>query len=588
MSQNNPNPITALSTRQLNSLINRQKKELELRQLTYKNKFAASASDNLTMFQNLPNGAYQGATSKKVYKNWYTEERSTDREILPNLKKLRERANDLYNNDAASHGTIKTLTQGVTAGGLELQATMNRDFLKKKYAFSDNDIDELEDSVEMEWDLFSESAECDFQRRLHFSEIEELGFLNFANTGESIVTLPFYERAGNPFGLKIALISSSRLQNPNNMYDSNAIAGGIETNRFGEIVAYHILDEAVEVVNNFQKEWKRIPAFGTKTGRPNLLHIFRSEKVGQRRGLPFLYPVMEELKQSSRFSEAALAKQVISQMLTVFITHNRELDEEEYLEAKKNGLINYELGPGAVYHTAADEDVKIVNPNLSENLYDSFLNGALKRIGMGTGIPFEVLAKQFMSSYSASRAAQSEAWRFFLNLRKWYVKKLHKPVYKELIMESVARKRIDLPGFFEDPLSQMAYLGSQWLGFGMPQMDPYKEAKALEINKKNLWATDQEISYSLGHGDIDKNYRRIAREKKKRIELGLEDQPVLFAQPNQNASQGSNSTNNPNQNKNSNSNQNSNQSTNNQLDELDQELKDELEAEDEQTTPPRK
>jgi len=563
-------PTSKLSNRQLQSAIRRQKSELEFQQLKYKSQIASSANDNLTAFQNLPNGAYKAASSKNSYKNWYTEERSTDREILPNLKKLRERANDLYNNDAASHGVIKTLTQGVTAGGLELQATMNRDFLKKKYAFSDTDIDELEDQVEMQWDLFSDSVECDFQRRLHFSEIEELGFLNFANTGETIATLPFVQRPGSPFGLKIALISSSRLQNPNNLGDSNAIAGGIETNRHGEIIAYHIIDEAVEVVRNLQPTWARIPAFGDKTGRPNLLHIFRSEKIGQRRGLPFLYPVFEEAKQSSRFSEAALAKQVISQMLTVFIKHNKALDEDEYLDASKRNLINYELGPGAVYHMADDEDVQIVNPGLSENLYDSFMNGALKRMGMATGIPYEVLAKQFQSSYSASRAAQVEAWRLFMNFRKWYVKKLHKPIYKEVIMEAVARRRIDLPGFFEDPLTQMAYLGSQWLGFGMPQMDPYKEAKALELHKKNLWATDQDIAYGLGHGDIDKIYRRMSREKKTRRSLDLESQPDLFAQGNssQNTNQSSNTPNN-----------NQNNSDSLGIDELDQEIEDELNQE---------
>ena len=565
MPSNSSNSIQSLSNRQLQSQIKRQENELRLQNLKYKNAIAASANDSLTNFQNLPNGAYRGATNKNSLKNWYTEERSADREILPNLKKLRERANDLYNNDAASHGTIKTLTQGVTAGGLELQATMNRDFLKKKYAFSDNDIDSMEDAVEMEWDLFSDSVECDFQRRLHFSEIEELGFLNFANTGETIATLPFKDRSGSPFGLKIALIDSSRLQNPNKMGDSNAIAGGIETNRYGEIIAYHIIDEAVEVVKNFAPTWKRIPAFGSKTGRPNILHIFRSEKVGQRRGLPFLYPVFEELKQSGRFSEAALAKQVISQMLTVFIKHNKELTEEEYLDAQSRNLVNYELGAGAVYHMAGDEDLQIVNPNLSENLYDSFMNGALKRIGMAVGIPYEVLAKQFQSSYSAARAAQVEAWRFFINIRKWYVKKLHKPTYKELITESVARGRIDLPGFFEDPLSQMAYLGSQWLGFGMPQMDPYKEARAAEIHKKNIWATDQEIAYSLGHGDIDKIYRRMSREKKQRIALDLELQPTLF---NENQTP-------PNANNSSNS-DNSNAS---QKDELDAELEQELEQE---------
>jgi lambda family phage portal protein len=518
--------IKDLTARQLKSRINRERSELELRKLQYKNQ-KASAFDSFSGLSGTPNGSFEGAQSGRNLAEWTTYDREPDEEMLPNLAKLRERQNDLFNNDGTAHGTTKLIRDGVIAGGLELQSSMDRKILRKKIGLSDSQISELEDEVEAEFDLFWQTPEVDFQRRLCGSEMEEVSFLNLINTGDIVMPLAFKERAGSPYGLKLNLTASRRLCNPNFLPDTQYIAGGVETTKYGEVVAYHILNQ---INNTFgvptEREWTRIPAFGEKSGRPNILHIFRTDKPGQRRGLPWFYPIISEFKETKRFRSAVIAKQVIAQMLTVFIRHNQSLEEEEIEEARRAGLINYKLEPGAVYHMEGDESVEVVNPNQQENLYDAFMTTQFKMIGMSLGIPYEVLMHTFNSSYSASRAAQIQAWRLFQNLRRWFTKKFYQPIYKQFLIEAVVRDRVDLPGFFDDPLIMNAYLGSQWLGFGMPQIDPYKESKAYELQKKNNWATDQEITYALGHGDSDKNYHRIAREKelRKRLKIGEYEQ----------------------------------------------------------------
>ena len=65
--------------------------------------------------------------------------------------------------------------------------------------------------------------------------------------------------------------------------------------------------------------WTRVEAWGAKTGRRNVLHIMNRERIGQRRGVPFLAPVIEALKQLGRYTDAELVAAVVSGMFTVFI-----------------------------------------------------------------------------------------------------------------------------------------------------------------------------------------------------------------------------------------------------------------------------
>ena len=63
--------------------------------------------------------------------------------------------------------------------------------------------------------------------------------------------------------------------------------------------------------------WQRVEAYGDTTGRRNVLHIMSRERIGQRRGVPLLAPVLESLKQLGRYTDAEITAAVISAMFTV-------------------------------------------------------------------------------------------------------------------------------------------------------------------------------------------------------------------------------------------------------------------------------
>ena len=50
-----------------------------------------------------------------------------------------------------------------------------------------------------------------------------------------------------------------------------------------------------------------------------MIHIMTRERIDQRRGVPFLAPVIEALKQLGRYTDAELVAAVVSGLFAVFV-----------------------------------------------------------------------------------------------------------------------------------------------------------------------------------------------------------------------------------------------------------------------------
>lgn len=227
-------------------------------------------------------------------------------------------------------------------------------------------------------------------------------------------------------------------------------------------------------------------AFGTTTGRRNVLHIMADvERPAQRRGVPMLAPVIEALKQLSRYSEAELMAAVVSGMFTVFVKSNTP---DSPLATAFNPAMQvdkdpnaYEMGNGSIVALDEGEEVQIADPSRPNPNFDPFVIAICRQIGAALEIPYELLVKNFTASYSASRASLLEAWKMFRMRREWLVGNFCQPIYEEWLTEAVLKGRVQAPGFFDDPAIRAAWCGAEWFGDAQGQLDPLKEANAAKV-----------------------------------------------------------------------------------------------------------
>lgn len=472
-------------------------------------------------------GGYTGAKKgRRGTSEWQTTSGDADSDLLNDLPLLRERSRDLARNAPIATGALNTKVTNIIGTGLVLQARPDREFL----GLTDEQAEAWEAQVEREFALWADSAECDMARTQNFYDLQSLCFRSTLENGDIFVLMPFVERPGSPYALKLQPVEADRVSNPKWAADDIKTAGGVERDANGAPVAYHITRQHPGAIRATGMEWDRVPAFGAKTGRRAVLHLYDKRRPGQTRGVPDLAAVIEPLKQLDRYTEAEIMAAVVSGMFTVFVETEGTSGSNVFAPMEpttETGAMasddDVKLAPGAIVDLAQGEKVSTANPGRPNAAFDPFVQAVLRQIGTALELPFEILVKHFTASYSAARAAILEAWRFYMGRRVWMARSFCDPIYEAWMTEAVARGRVVAPGFLNgDPAIRKAYLKCVWVGPGKGQIQEETEATAaiLRINA-GLSTIDYEAA-SINGSDFLTNNRQRAKERRMRLEAGLE------------------------------------------------------------------
>lgn len=452
----------------------------------------------------LLNYSQHGASTRKnAFREFDDNLYSADEDIGDNKEILMARSRQLYMGNAIAVGAIRKMRTNIIGTGIKLKPKINKKILE----LSDEEADEIQNRIQTIWELWANSTECDSERQSNFYQLQSLAFITQLIDGECFVLLPLKESNNDFFELKIKLIDSARCVTP---YSSNVDAkNGVELNAAGEVVAYWFINDKLSL------QPKRIQATG-KNGRRNILVLMEKERIGQRRGVPLLAPVIEMLSQITKFTNAELMNAVVSSMFSVFITSDLNANPiSDLFQEKQSGKENnYSLGSGTIMELEPGQDVKFAEPTRPNTQFDNFLFSMCKQLGAALEIPVEVLLSNFNASYSASKASLEEVWKMYLMRRSWIVANFCQPIFEEWLDEAVAKGYIKLKGYFDNPLIRKAYQQAEWYGETQSQLDPYKEVKAAELRIATGISTVAREARAINGSDWKDNIEQRKIEKK--------------------------------------------------------------------------
>ena len=464
------------------------------------------------------NNFYGASKTRRETKNWRTSGGSADSISHREFKTLRHRSRDIVRNNPIGGGAISTNVTHVVGTGLRMQSRIDRDILN----MSEEQSDKWEAVSEREWRLFAESKDCDAARTLNFAEMTSLVFRQALENGDSVVVLPRINRINQAYSLRIQIIESDRVSNPNGAVDTNEIRGGVKKNSFGAPISYFIQNNHPGDIFRAKKDiWTEVEAYGGNTGLKNVIHIFKTLRAGQTRGIPYLSPVIETLKQISNLTENELQASVVAGIFTVFIkSETGDLPAPMQPTSEVGGTSSdddYRLGNGAIVGLAPGEDIDIADPKRPSDSFDPFFSAIVQQIGIALELPYEVLMKRFTASFSAARAALLEAWQFFRVSRKWLVDNFCQEIYEIWMYEAVAKGRLVAPGYFNDPIIRKAYQGAEWVGPVLGQIDSLKEIKAAKERVSLGISTRAHEAMQITGLDYDKIQRQLDKEGRQNI-----------------------------------------------------------------------
>jgi lambda family phage portal protein len=448
--------------------------------------------------------------------DWRPTSGTADDALLGNLGQLRDKSRDLDRKEGIARGAIENYVTNVVADGLRPQSRIDHKLL----GISEEVARDFERRAEQIFLLHTAEDTIDFHAQSNLGKLEAQVLRAALLDGDCFIIRRYSDRKGTILPTTIQVIEGARVRTPVATFSPDKdIREGVEFDAGGRPIAYHVAKIGKD--RYMGADTVRVPRFDAN-GERRALHIFQQRLPGQSRGEPILAPVIKKFKEISEYSHAEIAAAVVNAYFAMFMTTEmggvfgdpktshlgRSMMAENQTEPERK---LHKFGPASILEILPGEKIINAAPGRPNSNFDPFVQAVLKQIGMGLGLPYEVLTQHFQSSYSAARAAILEAWKAFKVMRAWIVSDLCQFIWEWVISDAIADDLLAAPGF-EDPFKRRLYLRTQWNGTEMESIDPLKEAKANETDINSGIKSRRYIVESQGR-DFDKHQREYEEEK---------------------------------------------------------------------------
>lgn len=479
--------------------------------------------------------------TKRALKGFLARSGSPVEDIDFNNRTLRQRGRMMYMASPVAAAAINTARTKIVGSGLHVKCAINRELL----GLSEEEAKAWAKRTEAEWRMWAESPRrCDAMGVNNFYELQQLAVKGWHMSGDIFAVMKrFAPTPLTPYTLRIQLVEADRISTPIacvttltpnitngiNPDTKNRIFDGVEVDEYGRVVAYHIRNTYPDQITGEPTVWTRVEAVGKLTGIPNILQIMDAERPDQYRGVTYLAPIIEQLLQLRRYTESELTAAIVQSFLTAWITTDTDQSMFPFNEVGAGDIDcapgdapdevsrdenEYEMGPGTINHLAPGESVTLGNPNVPTSGFEQFTKSIIRQSGAAIEQPYDVMIKEFNSSYSAAKGALEEASKVFNMRRAWFVADFCQPAYETWLAEAVATGRVNAPGFFSDPLIRAAWCGTRWDGPSTTMLDPTKEAQANAMMVEHGWKTNEQVTRESYGGNWEDNAEALIQEKK--------------------------------------------------------------------------
>ena len=512
------------------------KAENELARMQSDTLIRQAASDTLSRVTNSGYSHGGAARTAPWAKKYDSESLSPSHDIEENRKLLRERSRDLAMNDALAAAAINSTRTNVVGSGLKPKPKIDYEFL----GISRDEALRLQTQIKNEFAIWVD--QCDVNDQSNFYELQQIAMLDWLKNGEEFCLVKYEKPTLNaPYSLRLKLIEADRVctkgsldgdyYQDDKLPNGSIVSNGIEIDKNGKVVAYHICSSHPGDYSTIH-EWTRVERRGKRTGDLQVLHLFNAERAEQYRGVPFLAPVIQTLKQVSRYTEAEIMAAVLNSMLALFVQADPSVDiggysgVDEEDEQGESSAEEFLLGSGTVNFLKPGESIVPVESKHPGGNYGSFIDSMANQIGAALEVAPEVILKKFQNNFSASKGALNETWKAYRERREWFVMDFCQAVYELWFSEAVATGRINAPGYFLDPLIRKAYTNATWNGPVPGQLDPVKEVNAAISRINNGLSTRGDECASMNGSDFDDNVRTLEFENQKMADANKYMQPI--------------------------------------------------------------
>lgn len=404
---------------------------------------------------------FAGASFNRLLLDWIASCLAPDQEVRRDLKVLRARARDLARNNSWIKNYLRLLVQNVIGpNGLRLVARVK----------SGDVLDSATNrSIETAWNAWAKSR-VTVDGKLNLVRLERILLRTLAMDGEVFVRI-YRGFEGNPFGLAFQPIDADlvdetlwRVAGPG----SNEVRMGVEVDRLGRPVAYHVWNHAFDGYTPTERVRERIPA-------EDVLHLYDPDRINQTRGVTWLTSGMVPVKMLAGYEEAELvaARTGAAKMATIQAKSTDAVD----VSGPTDLPAEMEANPGSIEILPAGWELASWDPDHPTAAFPNFLKSMLRSIASGLGVSYNALASDLEGvNYSSMRSGlliERETWQTSQTL---WIDLFRIPITVEFLNLAILTGRLRLPSAVAtDYVDSIQHRPRGW-----SYVDPAKEMTANE------------------------------------------------------------------------------------------------------------
>jgi lambda family phage portal protein len=471
--------------------------------------------------------------------------RSADAEVLRDAPTVRARARDLVRNNPHAQHAVRISRIAVV--GAELRLRLNPD-----YRFLGIDrvhVDGWARDVERLWRQYAHGPHfwVDAGRRYTFSDLFALIHDQDFIDGEALVVAEWDE--ARPTKTCFQVIDVDRLSNPVGVPEGTYFKGGVEMDRLGAPVAYHIRDA-------HPAEYGIGPPLATVTHtrveretpwyRPIAMHSFQPLRAGQTRGMSEFASAIVALKMGHEYQEMELATANLQASIAAVLTTAANMQQAADMVGEKIDAETGEIITGAQaafedsisYYNSLDftfngvkvpklapgDKLDLVGSKHPTSAYAEFVRNQLYSVAAGLGVdPIALTQDYSRANYASNKMSFAHNGRAAETRRARLLRMIGMPMVGAWLEEKIAAGEVDMPlGLHPEQFYKVkdALVRGTFITSSRAMIEPMKERQAQQLGRALGVETLESMCAEEGESWED-NLEQIARENARAAELGV-------------------------------------------------------------------
>lgn len=405
---------------------------------------------------------YAGAAANRLMADWIFGPVSAQYELL-DLRTLRDRGRELERDNAYAGRYVELCAENIISdSGIRLQALNYRN----------DDLDEtVNDEIERAWAEFCLRENGDATGTRDMIDLQ-VAVVEAWKGGDGEALIQLLPGTG-PHGIQWLLLDADQLDETywraranvdRDGPDVNAIIAGVEVDRKGKPVAYHLFTEHPNNVTGTRKR-ERIAA-------EYIIHIFTPRRAGQTRGLTRFARVMKALRHLGGLNEAVLVNMRASACKMGFLQPNEGAEPLQGPDGQAK--ISLEATPGSIDVIPPGYTFADWNPHQPSASHREVVHEALYEISAGLGVSFASLTGNLTgANYGSQRGGSLSERRGWRRDQRFVARHLMSRLFSAWLPMAALTNKVKLPS-----QNVSRYLAHEWLVPGWDWIDPQKDVNA--------------------------------------------------------------------------------------------------------------